>query len=130
MMSEINDRTLVAELTALYMEYEQALCSNDIETMDRLFWDSPEVIRLGATENLYGIAEIRAFRQGRPVVNLEREILKLKVVTFGQDTASVVLEFKRVINDIPRYGRQSQTWRKFPEGWKIVFAHVSFLPLS
>lgn len=130
MMSEINDRTLVAEITALYMEYEQALCSNDIETMDRLFWDSPEVIRLGATENLYGIAEIRAFRQGRPAVNLEREILKLKVVTFGQDTASVVLEFKRVINDIPRYGRQSQTWCKFPEGWKIVFAHVSFLPLS
>ena len=129
-MPEINDRTLVTELTALYMEYEQALCSNDIETMDRLFWDSPEVIRLGATENLYGIEEIRAFRQGRPTVNLEREILKLKVVTFGQDTASVVLEFKRVINDIPRYGRQSQLWRKFPEGWKIVFAHVSFLPLS
>lgn len=129
-MPEINDRTLVTELTALYMEYEQALCSNDIETMDRLFWDSPEVIRLGATENLYGIEEIRAFRQGRPTVNLEREILKLKVVTFDQDTASVVLEFKRVINDIPRYGRQSQLWRKFPEGWKIVFAHVSFLPLS
>ena len=129
-MPEINDRTLVTELTALYMEYEQALCSNDIETMDRLFWDSPEVIRLGATENLYGIEEIRAFRQGRPTVNLEREILKLKVVTFGQDTASVVLEFKRVINDIPRYGRQSQLWRKFPEGWKIVFAHVSFLPLT
>lgn len=129
-MPEINDRTLVTELTALYMEYEQALCSNDIETMDRLFWDSPEVIRLGATENLYGIEEIRAFRQGRPTINLEREILKLKVVTFDQDTASVVLEFKRVINDIPRYGRQSQLWRKFPEGWKIVFAHVSFLPLS
>ena len=129
-MPEINDRTLVTELTALYMEYEQALCSNDIETMDRLFWDSPEVIRLGATENLYGIEEIRAFRQGRPTVNLEREILKLKVVTFDQDTASVVLEFKRVINDISRYGRQSQLWRKFPEGWKIVFAHVSFLPLS
>ena len=129
-MPEINDRTLVTELTALYMEYEQALCSNDIETMDRLFWDSPEVIRLGATENLYGIEEIRAFRQGRPTVNLEREILKLKVVTFDQDTASVVLEFKRVINDIPRYGRQSQLWRKFPEGWKIVFAHVSFLPLT
>ena len=127
-MPEINDRSLVAEITALYMEYEQALCSNDIETMDRLFWDSTEVIRLGATENLYGIEEIRAFRQGRPAVNLEREILKLKVVTFDQDTASVVLEFKRVINDVDRYGRQSQMWRKFPEGWKIVFAHVSFLP--
>ena len=123
-MPEINDRSLVAEITALYMEYEQALCSNDIETMDRLFWDSTEVIRLGATENLYGIEEIRAFRQGRPAVNLEREILKLKVVTFDQDTASVVLEFKRVINDVDRYGRQSQMWRKFPEGWKIVFAHV------
>lgn len=127
-MPETNNPALVAELTALYGEYEQALCTNDIPTMDRLFWDSPEVIRFGATENLYGIEEIREFRQGRSTVNLEREILKLKVVTFGEDTASVTLEFKRIINNVPRFGRQSQTWRKFPEGWKIVFAHVSFLP--
>jgi hypothetical protein len=128
-MPEINNPALVAELTALYREYETALCTNDIATMDRLFWDSPEVIRLGATENLYGIEEIRDFRQGRPAVNLEREIIKLKVVTIGEDTASVILEFKRNINGTPRYGRQSQNWYKFPQGWKIVFAHVSFLPV-
>lgn len=129
-MSLINDSALVAELTDLYLQYEKALCENDLETMDDLFWDSPDVIRFGATENLYGIEEIRNFRQNRPTTNLAREISNLKVMTFGEDTASVTLEFCRSIDGKPRYGRQSQLWRKFPHGWKIVFAHVSLLPSS
>ncbi len=127
-MTQINNPALVAELTELYMQYEQALVTNDLETMDRLFWHSPAVIRFGATENLYGIEEIRAFRQNRPPVNLERQITKLKVVTFGEDTASATVEFRRVMDGVERQGRQSQMWRKFPEGWRIVSAHVSFLP--
>jgi hypothetical protein len=127
-MNPINDPALVAELTDLYLTYEKALCENDLTVLDHLFWESAEVIRFGATENLYGIEAIRAFRQGRPVQDLAREISNLKVVTFGTDTASVTLEFCRTIAGIPRSGRQSQMWRKFPEGWKIVFAHVSLLP--
>jgi hypothetical protein len=127
-MTKINDPAIVAELTELYLQYEKALCENDIETLDNLFWHSPEVLRFGATENLYGIDEIRAFRQNRPTKNLAREISNLKVVTFGDDTASVTLEFLRNINGVSRPGRQSQLWRKLPEGWRIVSAHVSLLP--
>ena len=125
---QINDPSLVAELTQLYMQYEKALCENDLAVMDDLFWQSPDVVRLGATENLYGIDAIRQFRQNRPVKDLAREISNLKVVTFGEDTASVTLEFCRTIAGVARLGRQSQVWRKFPEGWKIVSAHVSLLP--
>ncbi len=127
-MSQINDPALVAELTQLYLTYEKALCENDLAVLDDLFWDSPEVVRFGATENLYGIEAIRTFRQERPVKDLAREIAHLKVVTFGDDTATVTLEFCRTIAGVPRSGRQSQVWRKFPEGWKIVSAHVSLLP--
>ncbi|GAB4319112.1 MAG: oxalurate catabolism protein HpxZ [Leptolyngbyaceae cyanobacterium] len=129
-MSPVNDPALVAELTQLYLTYEIALCENDLATLDALFWDSPEVVRFGATENLYGMEAIRTFRQERPVKDLAREISNLKVVTFGHDTATVTLEFCRTIAGTPRLGRQSQVWRKFPEGWKIVSAHVSLLPLS
>lgn len=128
-MSQINHPALVAELTQLYLTYEQALCENDLTVLDDLFWDSPEVVRFGATENLYGIDAIRAFRQGRSVQDLAREISHLKVVTFGDDTATVTLEFCRTIAGVPRSGRQSQVWRKFPQGWKIVSAHVSLLPM-
>lgn len=127
-MNSINDPALVAELTQLYLTYEKALCENDLAVLDALFWDSAEVVRFGATENLYGIEAIRAFRQERPIQDLAREISHLKVVTFGNNTATVTLEFCRTIAGVPQLGRQSQVWRKFPEGWKIVSAHVSLLP--
>jgi len=128
-MTLINDPAIVVELTDLYLKYEKALVENDVATLDALFWDSPDVLRFGATENLYGMAEIKAFRQNRPAKNLAREIDRLKVVTFGDDTAAVTLEFRRAIDGVVRLGRQSQFWRKFPEGWKIVSAHVSLLPV-
>ncbi|PSB34440.1 oxalurate catabolism protein HpxZ [Stenomitos frigidus] len=127
-MPQLNDPAIVAELTALYLTYEKALVENDIATLDALFWDSPEVLRFGATENLYGMEAIRGFRQGRPTKNLVREISNLKVVTFDADTAIVTLEFQRLADGRLRSGRQSQVWRKLPEGWKIVSAHVSLLP--
>ena len=128
-MTLINDAAVVAQLTELYLKYEKALCTNDIETLDSLFWDAPFVVRFGVTENLYGGDEVRAFRKGREVVNLDRQMYNLKVVTFGADTAAVTLEFRRVVDGVVRLGRQSQMWRKFPQGWKIVSAHVSLLPM-
>lgn len=123
----MNDSAIVAELTELYLKYEDALCNNKIEVMDELFWDSSDVVRFGLTENLYGAEEIRAFRRGRPTFNLKREIFNLKVVVFGQDSASVTLEFKRIMDGVERLGRQSQMWYRFSEGWKVVSAHVSLL---
>ena len=128
-MTTINDPAVVAEVTDLYLKYEEALCNNNLEVMDNLFWDAPEVVRFGITENLYGGDEIRNFRASRPNPKIEREISNLKVVTFGNDTATVTLEFRRIINGVERFGRQSQTWYKFVEGWKVVSAHVSLLPV-
>ena len=120
---------LIAELTQLYRTYETALCTNDLATLDALFWESADVVRFGATENLYGIDEIRQFRQNRPTQDLAREISHLTVVPFGDDTAAITLEFRRTIKGVARSGRQSQFWRKFPQGWRIVSAHVSLLPV-
>ena len=128
-MTIVNDPAVVAEVTDLYLKYEEALCNNNLEVMDSLFWDASEVVRFGITENLYGSDEIRNFRASRPSPKIEREISNLKVVTFGKDAATVTLEFRRNINDVERFGRQSQTWYKFPEGWKVVSAHVSLLPV-
>ena len=125
-MTRINDPAVVAELTDLYLKYEKALCANDIETLNYLFWDSPEALRFGITENLYGSEEIKAFRQSRLPVNIE-EMFNLKIFTFEVDMAAVNIEFHQVVDGIPRLGRQSQMWRKFSEGWKIVSAHVSYL---
>ena len=124
----INDPEVVAELRALYPRYEQALVSNDVESLIALFWHDPRVMRFGATENLYGHEELAAFRKGRPAANLARTVTRLDIVSFGRDFASITLEFERGAATSVVRGRQSQTWVRMPEGWRIVAAHVSLLP--
>lgn len=123
----INDPDIVTELQSLYPKYEAALMANDAETLTRMFWASPHAMRFGVTENLYGIDKIEAFRKGRSPVNLARTVKHLEIVTFGRDFGSVTLEFERTVNGKLISGRQSQVWVRFPEGWRIVSAHVSVL---
>jgi Protein of unknown function (DUF3225) len=124
----VNDPEVIAELEALYPEYERALVSNDVEKLVEMFWDGQQVMRFGATENLYGPEELEAFRKVRPAVNLARTVKRLDIVSFGRDFASITLEFERVAGTKTVRGRQSQVWIRFPEGWRIVQAHVSLLP--
>ena len=124
---QINDPAIVAELAELYPLYEEALVTNDVDTLTRMFWSSPYAIRLGAGENLYGIDEIEAFRKSRPAVNLARQPIRLEIVTFGKDFGSITLEFERTTATGIVRGRQSQVWVRLEEGWRIVSAHVSIL---
>jgi hypothetical protein len=125
MTLEINRPDVLAEVTAAFARYEQALCSNDVAVLDELFWNSPHTLRYGVTENLYGFAEIQAFRAGRPSQGLERTVLRTVITTYGQDFATANIEFQRAGST--KTGRQSQTWARMPEGWRVVAAHVSLL---
>ncbi len=125
---EVNLPEVLAELQALYPRYEQALVSNDVETLTAMFWSSSRVMRFGVTENLYGSEELEAFRQSRPAANLARTITRLEIVSFGYDFGSITLEFERQSATGTTRGRQSQVWVRFPQGWRIVAAHVSLLP--
>jgi hypothetical protein len=125
---EINNPAVRAELTRCHETYEKALIENDTAALDALFWDSPHALRFGVTENLHGADEIRAFRKGRPKINLDRQILRLDIMSFGQSAGIVNLEFMRPMDGVERHGRQTQFWFRFEEGWRIVSAHVSLLP--
>jgi hypothetical protein len=122
---EINLPEVVAEVTAQFARYEKALTGNDVAVLDELFWNSPHVLRYGAGENLYGSAEIEAFRASRPSQGLEREVLRTVITTFGRDFATANIEFRRAGS--AKTGRQSQTWVRLPQGWRVVAAHVSLL---
>ena len=125
----INDPAMVAELTERHTVYEKALIENDVPLLEALFWDSPHAVRFGVTENLHGADEIRAFRQARPAINLNRRVERLEILTLG-DTAGIInLEFARPMDGTERHGRQTQFWYRFAEGWRIVSAHVSLLPV-
>lgn len=123
--TDINLPDVVAEVSAAFQRYENALVTNDIATLDALFWESPLVIRYGRGENLYGIEAIRAFRSARSTSDLARDLSHVVITTFGHDMATANAEFRTA--DATLHGRQSQTWMRLSKVWCIVSAHVSLM---
>ena len=118
----IDDPVLLAEVTAAFHAYERALMTDDIAAMDRLFHDAPTTNRYGVGEVLYGIDAIRAFRKGRGG-SPQRRLGRVAITVYGDSFATADAEFFREGSD--RRGRQTQSWVKFADGWKVVSAHVS-----
>jgi hypothetical protein len=122
---QINLPHVLAEMEAAFARYEDALVNNKVDVLDELFWNSPHTLRYGATENLYGFEAIQAFRASRPSQGLQRTCMNAVITTYGEDFATANTEFQR--DGVARTGRQSQTWMRTPEGWRVVAAHVSLL---
>ena len=127
----VNDPQVLAEVEAAFMRYERALMSNDVGTLDALFWSSPHAVRYGVGENLYGDAEIAAFRLARPGGSPQRTVLRRVVTSFARDFATHQHRIpahpgaaacrKDLLDARARAG---YGWRR---GWRIVAAHVSLL---
>jgi len=128
MSPDINRPDILAELTAVFLRYEEALVGNDIAVLDELFWPSAHAVRYGSGENLVGIEAIRAFRTTRSPVGLARTLVNTVLTTYGTDFGTAMTEFHR--EGDRRIGRQSQTWVRFPAGWRVVAAHVSLIDPS
>jgi AtzE family amidohydrolase len=122
-LMQINLPEVVAEVTLNVARYEAALVTNDVAVLDELFWESRYTLRYGVSENLYGYDAIKAFRAGRSPANLQRLVRHAAVTTFGRDFATANIEFQRMGE--ARVGRQSQTWVRMPQGWRVVAAHIS-----
>jgi Protein of unknown function (DUF3225) len=123
---EIDLPEVLAEVTAQFERYERALVSNDVAVLDELFRNDRRTLRYGIAENLYGYDAISSFRAARAPVGLSRKIDKTVITTYGRDTAVASTLFYR--ESAPgKVGRQMQTWIRFPEGWRIVAAHVSVI---
>ena len=122
---QINLPHVLAEMEAAFARYEDALVNNKVDVLDELFWNSPHTLRYGIGENLYGFEAIQAFRASRPSQGLQRTCMNTVITTYGEDFATANTEFQR--DGVARSGRQSQTWIRTPEGWRVVAAHVSLI---
>lgn len=122
----VDDPSVKAEVEAVFQTYEAAIVGNDVATLEALFRDDRRTIRYGAGENLYGMDAIRAFRRGRSPVGLARDLKETVITTYGKNFATAMTLFTR--SSAPgKIGRQSQTWVRFPDGWRVVAAHVSLI---
>jgi hypothetical protein len=122
---DINLPEVLAEVEQVFARYEDALVNNRVEVLDELFWHSPHTVRYGAGENLIGIGAIRAFRAARSPAGLARRLGNTVITTYGRDFATAMTEYRR--DGDARTGRQSQTWVRFAQGWRVVAAHVSLI---
>jgi hypothetical protein len=123
---EIDLPEVVAEVRAAFDRYEKALVTNDVAVLDDTFRADKRTIRYGMAEILYGHDEIAAFRVARSPVGLMRTISKTVISSYGRDFAVASTLFHR--DTMPgKVGRQMQTWVRFPEGWRVVAAHVSLV---
>ncbi len=126
---DVNIPEVRAEVEAAFARYEAALQANDVQTLDALFHRASETIRYGIAENLYGHDEIAAFRAARSPAGLSRRLTRTVVTSYGRDAAVAATLFSR--STMPgKLGRQMQTWVRFPEGWRIVAAHVSLIDVG
>jgi hypothetical protein len=117
---------VLAEVGEAFARYEAALVTNDVATLGALFHNDPRTLRYGIGENLYGYDAIQAFRAARSPAGLMRKTAQTVITAYGRDTAVASTLFYR--DQAPgRVGRQMQTWVRFPEGWRIVAAHVSVI---
>jgi ketosteroid isomerase-like protein len=122
---DVNQDDILSEVEEAFERYEQAFQHNDLEVLDALFWDDARVVRFGVAEDNYGIDQVRAWRAAQPTADLLRTVTRKTITTFGQDAATAFIEFRRDASGIQ--GRQSQTWARTADGWKVVAAHVSHL---
>jgi len=117
---------VLSEVTAQFERYERALVANDVAVLDELFHKDARSLRYGVGENLYGYGEISSFRAARSPIGLDRRTARTLITTYGRDTAVASTLFYR--DHLPgKVGRQMQTWVRFPQGWRIVAAHVSII---
>ena len=120
---EVNRADVLTEVTERFLAYEEAINTNDLKTLDLSFLDSEYTVRFGLSEELWSFREIHAFRRTSNTAGIRRELLRYVITTYGDRFAVANATFTRPLID--KVGRQSQTWVKFGDRWKVVAAHVS-----
>jgi len=124
---EIDSPEVVAEVRAMIDRYETALMTNDVATLEALFWDDPRTVRMGVNEILVGMEAIRRFRRAQTGGYQARERLEVLVTTFGRDLGVTNIVYRRLATGL--IGRETKILARLPGlGWRIVSAHVSLTP--
>jgi hypothetical protein len=127
-MPQIDDPEVLGEVRAAFERYDRALAENELAVLNDSFWVDERTLRYGVGENLYGHAAIAGFRGARTPEQLRERARRLEntvFTAFGRDFAVANTEY--VLLRDGRRGRQSQTWVRMPEGWRVVAAHVSVM---
>ena len=116
-----SDAPVPAELLDAFWRYERALMADDVPTLDLLFEDSPHTLRGDAGGLLVSHERIAAFRRGRGGAP-KRRVDSVHVRVLTPELAAVIAILHPAAGG---RGQQTQVWRRGPDGWRVLAAHVS-----
>ncbi|MEO7116486.1 MAG: oxalurate catabolism protein HpxZ [Caldimonas sp.] len=122
---DINRLDVVEEVRRRFLQYEEAINTNDVQVLDDCFLNSPGTVRFGINETLWSFDEIKAFRRTPNTAGKTRNLERYVITTYGDTVA--VANAVSTRDGVPKIGRQSQTWLKQAGTWKVVSAHVSLV---
>jgi ketosteroid isomerase-like protein len=117
--------TAVLEALEAFHLYEAALLAHDVSAMDSWFEDRGDLVRFGINEVQHGLEEIVAWRAITTPVPSSRRHERVTAAQVSMSVVVIALEFRN--GDEAALGRQTQVWRRTPEGWRIAHAHVSVI---
>lgn len=133
---EINLPEVVREVKEQWTRYNQALGRGDVDTLKSYYYNSPNTVRFGrnSQEHFFSHEELTSFT-GRLPINQPvgiRILDKVQVNTIGQDMGNTNALFHVDVNadasmSPGRVHRQTHTWIRTTEGWKIMVSHASLL---
>ncbi|HKT05221.1 MAG TPA: AtzH-like domain-containing protein [Rugosimonospora sp.] len=118
---EINRPDVRDQVAREFYAYEAALVANDVDRIVGFF--APDAVRFGIADHQTGESEQRRWRLAQPPLPPGRTLTETTIISYGDSTAIVTTFFDYPASDV--LGRQSQTWVRLPQGWRIVTAHVS-----
>jgi hypothetical protein len=118
---EINKAEVVDEVALVFADYEQALVDNDVERIVGFF--AAGAVRFGIADHQAGLQEQERWRREQRPLPPGRRLKDTTILAYGHSVAVVTTFFGYPGSDV--LGRQSQTWVRLAEGWRIVTAHVS-----
>ena len=109
----------------MFAVYERAPVGNDVAALDGSSSICARHPLRRDREPLWDRGNPRLSRRaavGGPRATLERT----QITTYGRDLGIAATLFRRA-NAPGKIGRQMQTWVRFPQGWRIVAAHISVI---
>lgn len=116
-----SDAPIPDELLETFWRYERALMADDVPTLDSLFEDSPYTLRGDAGGLLISHHAIAAFRRGRGGAP-RRRVDSVHIRVLSPDLATIIAVLRPAAGG---RGQQTQVWRRGPDGWRVLAAHVS-----
>jgi hypothetical protein len=116
-----------AQVWDCFNAYEDALIAGDVAAMNSWFADDERTVRFGIAEEQWNFEAVRQWRRTAGPVPPGRQLSNTRVAVWSADLAVVTTLFRYPSSSV--LGRQSQTWLRTDDGWRIVHAHVSERPL-